>query len=657
MKRAPPTVGSLQVRMSDVDEIKSRLDILDVVSRHVHLVHSGRSYKALCPFHTEKTPSFYVFPERQSWRCFGACATGGDLFSFVMRMENLEFTDALKNLAHQAGVTLPERRRDRGEGDPLHLINEAAKDRFCKQLESKAGAGARNYLKGRGITPETIERFQLGLGPGDGHSLGELLTSKGYTREQVALAGVVTGSNADGYRDLFRGRLTIPIRDARGRLAGFGGRSLDNSQPKYLNTPRTPVFDKGNILYALPLATEAILEKGQIVIVEGYMDAIIAHQYGFSNVVASMGTALTQGQVTQVKALLRRSGASTPKEVILALDPDAAGQEATLRSLQDSWNVFQSKPVGQARGTVIYERPETPPLKVVRLPGWNDPADVIAESPEQWAGLVDNAAPLIDYLFDVLSIRFDLSTPEGKGRFAEILGDQIVAIPDPFQQDYYFQRLAAYMGVSEATLQASLGRSRRTGARKSGPRGVGSRGVQTAQAGRGTTGGPQASTTPFTRLDHDPLEEYCLALVLQHPELLHPQESPDQTADQGRLEADQPGTERDPTLDLRLEYFRRVDNREVFTNWLKCSTLDILIDSIDEELQEHLAHLLAKNLPPADRNTREDALKDCIRRLEQRHIRELKKEEGLRLSQATSEQVAEQQQEILRLNERLRSIL
>ena len=643
--------------MSDVDEIKSRLDILDVVSRHVQLSRSGRSYKAVCPFHTEKTPSFYVFPERQSWRCFGACATGGDLFSFVMRIENLEFTDALKNLAQQAGVTLPERRRDRGEGDPLHLINEAAKDHFCKQLESKAGAGARNYLKGRGITPETIERFQIGLGPGDGRSLGELLTSKGYTREQLAMAGVVTGSNSDGYRDLFRGRLTIPIRDARGRLAGFGGRSLDNSQPKYLNTPRTPVFDKGNILYALPLATEAVLEKGRIVIVEGYMDAIIAHQYGFSNVVASMGTALTQGQVTQVKALLKRSGVSTPREVILALDPDAAGQEATLRSLEGSWNVFQSRPVGQAsRSATIYERPETPSLKVVRLPEGKDPADVIAGNQEQWAELVERAEPLMEYLFDVLSSRLDLSTPEGKGRFAQPLFRLIAATPDPFQQDYYFQRLAAYLGVSEATLQASLGRSRRTGTRKSGPRGAGSRGVESAPAGRGT-GGEQASTTPFARLDHDPLEEYCLALVLQHPELLRPPESPDKEANQRRLETDQPGTERDPTLDLRLEYFRRVDNREVFTNWLKCSTLDILRDSVDDELQEHLAHLLAKDLPPADRKTREDALKDCIRRLEQRHIRELKKEEGLRLSQATTEQIAEQQQEILRLNERLRSIL
>ena len=642
--------------MSDVDEIKSRLDILDVASRHVRLSRSGRSYKALCPFHTEKTPSFYVFPERQSWRCFGACATGGDLFSFMMRIENLEFAEALKRLAQQAGVTLPERRRDRGESDPLHQINEAAKDYFCRQMEStKAGAGAKKYLQGRGISPETTDKFQLGMSPGDGHSLKDFLTSKGYTQEQLALAGVVTSSNTDEYRDLFRSRLTIPIRDARGRLAGIGGRSLDNSQPKYLNTPRTPVFDKGSILYALPSALEAILENGRIVIVEGYMDAIIAHQYGFSNVVASMGTALTQRQVSQVKALLRRSRASTPGEVILALDPDAAGQEATLRSLEGSWNVFQSKTVGQAQGATIYERPATPSLKVVRLPENKDPADVITESPEQWTELVGNAEPLMEYLFDVLSSRLDLTSPQGKGRFAELLFPLIAATPDPFQQDYYFQRLASYLGVSEATLQASLGRSRRPVYKKSGARGTG-RGTETSPVRPGT-GREEASTTPFARLDHDPLEEYCLALVLQHPDLFRPPGSSDSENEEESIETGQQADDRDPTLDMRLEYFRRVDNREVFTNWLKCSTLDMLRDSLDEELQEHITHLLAKDLPPADRGSRGDALRDSIRRLEQRHLRELKIEEGLRLSQATAEQTEEDKQETLRLNERLKSIL
>ena len=262
--------------MASVDEIKSRLDILDVVSQYANLQRSGRSYKAICPFHTEKTASFFVFPERQSWRCFGACATGGDIFSFLMRIENLDFTEALKRLAQQAGVNLAEKGGRKGEQDVLYGINEAALGFFRDRLASvKIGSGARAYLKDRGLTPETTDMFQLGLSPGDGKSLKAHLTSKGYTEEQMALAGVITESHDGGYRDLFRGRLIFPIRNGDSRLSGFGGRALDDSNPKYLNSPRSPIFDKGHILYAMHLAKESAREHG-IVIVEGYMDAIMA---------------------------------------------------------------------------------------------------------------------------------------------------------------------------------------------------------------------------------------------------------------------------------------------------------------------------------------------------------------------------------------------
>ena len=623
--------------MSEVDEIKSRLDILDVVSLHAQLQKSGRSYKALCPFHTEKTPSFHVFPERQSWRCFGACATGGDVFAFVMRIENLDFSDALKLLAQQAGVKLAEKRSRRGEGDVLHQINEAAREYFCRLLESdKDGSRARDYLAGRNVTHETIKKFQIGLSPADGKSLREHLAAKGYTQAQMALAGAVTGGQADGYRDMFRRRLMFPIRDPRGMLVGFGGRTLDDSPPKYLNTPRSPVFDKSDILYALNFAKEAVREIGSIVIVEGYMDAMIAHQHGFSNVVASMGTALTPRQVSQVKALIRGSGSSSPGAAILALDPDMAGQEATLRSLESSWNVFQAKPVGHSRGATLYERPEVPSLKVVPLPVGKDPADVITENPQAWAKLVEDSLPMLDFLFGALSSRLDLSSPQGKGRLAELLFPLIAASPDPFQQDHYFQRLAGYLGVSEATLQASLGRSRQRGSNIRPRSRDSGRGDHRPPSRRGSDG-QEATITPFDRLDHDPLEEYYLALILQNPDLSN--------------------SGPDPVTGLRLEFFNRVENREVFKKWLKCSTLDILRETLDPDLQEHLERLLAKELPPSDRKQRETALRDSVRRLEERHLRDLKREEGLRLSQASAEQVEEQEQDILRLNERLKRIL
>ena len=649
--------------MAEVDEIKSRLDILDVVSQYAQLQRSGRSYKAVCPFHTEKTPSFYVFPERQSWRCFGACATGGDVFSFVMRIDNLDFGEALKRLAQQAGVVLAQRSRQRDKDDVLYRINEAAGEFFSQLLLSdRQGTSARAYLEKRGLTRDTINKFQLGLSPSGGASLKDYLTSKEYMLEQLALAGVITWNQERGYRDMFRSRLMVPIRDAEGRLAGFGGRALDDSNPKYLNTPRSPIFDKGHILYALHLAKDSVREKG-VVIVEGYMDAIVAHQGGFSNVVASMGTALTQQQVSLVRRLVRRPGSATPGEVVLALDPDAAGQEATLRSLESSWNVFQKSSVGRAPGATLYESPEAPSIKVAPLPDGKDPDEIVLESPDEWANLTTNAVPLMDYLFTTLSTRLDSTTPRGKAKLAELLFPLIAATPDPFQQDHYFQRLAALLGVSEVTLQASLGRPRPGGAGyMSGPASPGP--GRDRRSYPGGAQGQAAATTPFGRLDHDPLEEYCLALILQDLRSLQARRPPPpQSGRRDELEANTSNTSGNisdggekAAAGLRLEYFRQVENREVFTNWMECSTLDSLKDALDEELTEHLERLLAKALPPSDRKQRETDLKYCVRRLEERYLRDLNVEEEMRLSQATDEEREEQEQKIIQVNERLNEI-
>ena len=606
--------------MTVVDDIKSRLDILEVVSRYVPLQRAGRSYKANCLFHQEKTPSFYVFPERQTWRCFGACATGGDLFSFVMRAENLEFGEALRRLAEQAGVALPSR-GDRTEWQVTLQVNEATRGYFQRLLASVQGAAARGYLKQRALAPQTINEFELGLSPGDGESLKNYLVLQGFSLEQLALAGVVRTGEDGRYADLFRGRLMIPIRDSEGKLAGFGGRVLDDSGPKYLNSPRSPTFDKGRTLYALNVAKEAARQQG-IVIVEGYMDAIMAHQHGFRNVVASLGTALTELQV----ALARRVTA----DITMALDPDPAGQQATLRSLESSWRVFQRAAYekGNTERTpsiTLYQRPELPELKIAVLTEGRDPDEVIRQSPEEWARLVKNGVPLLEYLFTVLSAQVDISSPQGKARVAELLFPLIAAIPEPARQDHYFQELAAQLAVSPETLKASVERpylDNREMSRRRGPR-PGPR-------------SPVASPSPFARQDRDPVEDHCLALLLQHLEL-------------------------GPAAgDLQPEYFRRVENREIFSHWARLSqeggevTAESLRASLDGELGGHLEAVAHLALPPLAGQQKVVAFQDTVRRLEERYLRELKAEEELQFAEMPPDPFAEIHEEVLAVNERIR---
>ena len=618
--------------MSDLDEIKGRLDILELISSYVPLQRSGRSYKANCPFHQEKTPSFFVFPDRQSWRCFGACATGGDVFSFVMRAENLEFPEALRRLAQRAGVTLASGGR-RGEQQSLLQVNEAARRYFQERLTSAQGSGTRAYLAQRGLTPETIEKFELGLSPRDGSSLKENLVKEGLSLEQLVLAGLVRQveavnprSEQGQHRDLFRGRLIIPIRNTRGELAGFGGRALDDSQPKYLNSPRSPVFDKGRILYALNLAREAVRQQG-IVIVEGYMDAIMAHQHGFNNVVASMGTALTEHQVAETRRLT--------SQVTLALDPDAAGQQATLRSLETSWRVFQARTAGQSGATTVFQRVDVPELKIALMPDGLDPDQVIRRSAAEWSSLVAQGMPMMEYLFSALSAQLDLSTPQGKARLAELMFPLIAAVPQPTQQDHYFQMLAGRMGISEETLRASVGRPT----------------AQPSRGGRPSVRHPvrQAAESAFARLDRDPVEDYCLALLLQHPEL------------------------REEEVELRQEYFLRAENREIFSHLLYIGRIPMALAApedapalvlaalqgkIDPELGEHLEALLHKALPPLDPQRRRSALQEVAHRLEDRYLRGLKTEESLKFGGPSTDEgpglLEDQQQEVLDLNQRIK---
>jgi DNA primase len=604
--------------MTVVDDIKSRLDILEVVSGYVPLQRSGRSYKANCPFHQEKTPSFYVFPDRQTWRCFGACATGGDVFSYVMKAENLEFGEALKRLAQQAGVALPTN-EGRSQQQALFEINEAARSYFQQRLASSEGADARSYLERRGLDKATIDRFEMGLSARDGESLKNHLVNQRFSLEQLAQAGIVTAGESGRYRDLFRHRLMIPIRNGQGELSGFGGRALDDSNPKYLNSPRTPVFDKGRILYGLYLAKDAIRQKGAVV-VEGYMDAIMAHQHGFNNVVASMGTALTEHQVGEIRRLTNN--------IVMALDADAAGQQATMRSLESSWRVFQTQVAGQTRGTTLYQRQDALELKVAVLTEGKDPDEIIRKSPDEWPRLIENARPLFEYLLAALSGQVDVTTPQGKAWVAQRLYNFIAAVPEPIQQDQYFQMLADDLRVNEDTLRASMGRFTAQSANQRPNR---ARRVQSSS-------GQEAPFTDsaFARLENDPVEEHCLAYVLQNAELHW------------------------AIGELRHEYFRRPENREIF-NYMQHAAadgfdelaMDWLSQTVDEELGRHLDHLLGKVLPPV--GNQQETVRDIVYRLEERYLREMKTEEAMRFAEIPSEDLMEEQFEAtLDMNQRFK---
>lgn len=439
------------ISMSAIDEIKDRLDIVDVIGGYISLQKSGRNFKALCPFHTEKTPSFYVFPDRGAWHCYGACSTGGDVIRFVEKKENVDFRTALEMLAKRAGVDL-DRDRDPEAASKLNKlreINTLAAGFFQHQLlHTPGGAPARAYLERRGLNTETIEGFQLGYAPESWDALLVYLRSRNRPAADIETAGLVARRDDGGHYDRFRGRVMIPIRDAQGRIIGFGGRILDSGEPKYLNSPQTPLFDKGNVIFALDLARRALLAQDQAVIVEGYMDVISAHQAGFRNVIAAMGTAITPQHLQRLSRYTR--------SFVFALDADTAGASATLRSLQVAREALaRAAPVPTARG-LRYETRLGAAIKIAAMPPGQDPDDVIRQNPAAWEKLIAEASPLLDFLFMQSALAADLKTAQGKVQLVRQLAPAISEIDDPVERRHYVGRLASLSGVTEREIDSEL---------------------------------------------------------------------------------------------------------------------------------------------------------------------------------------------------------
>jgi len=421
-----------------VAEIKSKLPVIDVVGETVSLKRAGTVHKGLCPFHAEKTPSFIVTPDRETWHCFG-CGEHGDIFTFVMRRDGLDFREALTHLAERAGVELSEHsaREDRLRRRLREALETAIAWYREVFLQARQSDRARAYLAERGLSDATLERFMVGYAPNTWDAMSKRLRGKGFSDAELSGAGLASPSTRGGVYDRFRGRIIIPIRDASGRAIGLGGRILpDADGPKYLNSPATPLFDKSRTLYGIDLAKSAIRREKLAVIVEGYTDVMAAHQAGFTNVVASLGTALTQGQV---ELATRYADA-----VAIAYDVDLAGEAATQRNLLEEL------------GPEMVNK-----VRVIRVPAGKDPDELIRSDPDAWRRAVEEAQQkqrvLMDYFIDRETTGVGDSVGE-RMRAAQSVLSRVAGMPASLLQGTTVLALSTRLNLNEQDLRDELGR-------------------------------------------------------------------------------------------------------------------------------------------------------------------------------------------------------
>ncbi len=546
--------------MSIIDDVKQKTDIVEIVSQYVTLKKSGRNLSAPCPFHSERNPSFFVYPERQSWHCFGACNTGGDVLSFVMKKENMDFGEALRLLATKAGIEIPTRvqpESKRDEKDRLFQINSAAALFFHSVLlNSSSAEKARKYVEKRELNEKTVSDFQLGFALNSWDAL-KVHLGKEFTEKEILAAGLLVESDDGKTHDRFRNRLIFTICDNRGRITGFGARVLDDSLPKYVNSPQTLVFDKSGTLYGINLAAQAIRQKNQAVMVEGYMDVITAHQNGITNVVASMGTAVTERQLNDLKKLT--------KNIVLAMDADSAGEEAMLRCVE-------------------YENSLDIELKVVVLPEGEDPDSVIRKGTEQWDQLLNKALPVIDFTSKTIKGTLDMTTSMGKSALVNKMIPYIIIEKDITQQAHYLSKLAVDSGIESKKIEAAINELVKAKKTPPQPR-------KTSTKPR-TTRFDRVLSTAYAR----PVEEQFLTLLLKHPEF------------------------KEKSISVPTEYFENSENREIFVAWQQSADEEALKEKLDEFLRDYLDALSSKDILATKVNERYN---EYVLRLKEDHLRNL----------------------------------
>lgn len=420
--------------MDDLELIKQKINIVDLIQEYLPLKKSGVNFKANCPFHNEKTPSFMVSPERQIFKCFG-CEKGGDIFKFLMEKESLDFKEALEVLAKRAGVTLKRTPAKKDSREVLFQANLKAEEFFHFLLtKHKFGQKALEYLQNRGLKKETIEAFGVGYAPNSWQSLTDFLIKRGFSAADLVSAGLAVLSKRP--YDRFRGRITFPIIDTKDRIVGFSGRVLDQGEsastsvglggPKYINTPQTPIFDKSQTLFGIHRAKGEIKAKNSAILVEGEMDVILSHQAGVKNVVASKGTALTSGQIDLLKKYT--------DNLNLCFDTDIAGDAASRRGIE----------IADAAGMN---------LSVIQVSGGKDPAEIIKSDSKVWEKSVAEAIPIYDYYLKSVSSRFDPEDPVGIKQISTELIPIWAKISDDLVREHYVQKLASFLKVSEEQIR------------------------------------------------------------------------------------------------------------------------------------------------------------------------------------------------------------
>lgn len=417
---------------NQIQEVKDKLDIVSVISSYFPLTKAGKNYKALCPFHAEKAPSFMVSPDLQIFKCFG-CGEGGDAIAFYSKMEGVSFGEALREMAKKAGVKLVRRKKTPGEEqrETVHQINQLATDYFHHLLSKHdVGKEARKFLKKRGLSIEMLKTFGLGYAPSSWNSLGKYILSKNYTLTEYLTSGLgVKKEEGRGFYDFFRGRIIFPLRSPTGRVVGFSARTLGDEEPKYINTSETPIFEKRRFLYNLDLARQEIKKKREAILVEGEMDVIALFEKGIKNVVASKGTALTLDQV----ALLTRFADS----VKICFDKDAAGLEATKRGIM----------LAQSVGLEV---------KAILLPLGKDPDEAIRSDEESFRQALEDAPPIFDFYLESALERFDTKTASGKKRVAAELLPVLKSLANEVEKATYLKKLSEAISVPEESLWRQL---------------------------------------------------------------------------------------------------------------------------------------------------------------------------------------------------------
>lgn len=464
--------------MSDntIEEIKSRLDLVDIVKEYIQLEKVGSNMRALCPFHSEKTPSFFVSPARQSWRCFGGCNEGGDMFDFIMKIEGVDFKGALEILAKKAGVKLDKQSyQERSEKEKFYELYELAVRFFEKQLQaSKTGKRAMKYLLDRGISKESIKFWRLGYSPDSWHALSDFLISQGYKRKTIVKAGLAITKNDHSY-DRFRGRIMFPIMNTASHPIAFGGRVFegDEKTAKYLNSPQTLLYDKSRVLYGLDKAKMEIRKQDFCILVEGYTDVIMSYQAGCKNVISTSGTALTKKQLN----ILHRYTSN----LYTAFDRDSAGTSATKKGIE-------------------LAREMDFDIKIISLPEGKDPADFVKEDPEKWKKAVAKAENIMDFYFEAALRGRDIADPKDKKSIAAELLPLIKRIPNSIERSHWIKKLSDEIAVDEKAIADQLSKIKRENTTNT------------------TIEEPQLKTQKKTRKEL--LEERILSIVAKQPQVI-----------------------------------------------------------------------------------------------------------------------------------------